>query len=218
MVHTFICLGVPVAVDVNSGAVHVLDKTAYDVLSLLSAPMPDVCPKELYEKLTQYDPAMVDETWQELLELQKKGLLFTDDSYIDPGAATAMQQDAPIKALCLHVSHDCNLRCQYCFASTGDFGTGHRMTMDIETAKKAIDFVIMRSGNRRNIEVDFFGGEPLMAMDTVKATVDYARSLEKEHGKNFRFTITTNGVLLSDENIEYINREMSNAVLSCVRR
>ena len=214
MVHTFICLGVPVAVDVNSGAVHVLDKTAYDVLSLLSAPMPDVCPKELYEKLTQYDPAMVDETWQELLELQKKGLLFTDDSYIDPGAATAMQQDAPIKALCLHVSHDCNLRCQYCFASTGDFGTGHRMTMDIETAKKAIDFVIMRSGNRRNIEVDFFGGEPLMAMDTVKATVDYARSLEKEHGKNFRFTITTNGVLLSDENIEYINREMSNAVLS----
>ena len=214
MVHTFICLGVPVAVDVNSGAVHVLDKTAYDVLSLLSAPMPDVCPKELYEKLTQYDPAIVEETWQELLELQKKGLLFTDDSYIDPGAATAMQQDAPIKALCLHVSHDCNLRCQYCFASTGDFGTGHRMTMDIETAKKAIDFVIMRSGNRRNIEVDFFGGEPLMAMDTVKATVDYARSLEKEHGKNFRFTITTNGVLLSDENIEYINREMSNAVLS----
>ena len=112
------------------------------------------------------------------------------------------------------MSHDCNLRCKYCFASTGDFGTGHRMTMDVETAKKAIDFVIERSGARRNIEVDFFGGEPLMAMDTVKATVDYARSLEKEHGKNFRFTITTNGVLLNDENIEYINREMSNAVLS----
>ena len=119
-----------------------------------------------------------------------------------------------IRDRCLHVSHDCNLRCQYCFASTGDFGTGHRMTMDVETAKKAIDFVIQRSGSRRNIEVDFFGGEPLMAMDTVKATVDYARSLEEKHGKNFRFTITTNGVLLNEENIAYINREMSNAVLS----
>ena len=214
MVHTFICLGVPMAVDVNSGAVHVLDNAAYDVLSLLDAPMADICPKEFYQKLPQYDPAMLDEAWGELLELQKNGLLFTNDSYIDPAAATLMQQDAPIKALCLHVSHDCNLRCQYCFASTGDFGTGRRMTMDVETAKKAIDFVIERSGSRRNIEVDFFGGEPLMAMDTVKATVEYARSLEQKHNKNFRFTITTNGVLLDDENIEYINREMSNAVLS----
>ena len=214
MVHTFICLGVPVAVDVNSGAVHVLDQAAYDVLSLLDAPMPDVCPQDIYERLPQHSADTVYEAWTELLRLQQEGLLFTEDSYIDPSTATLMQQDAPIKALCLHVSHDCNLRCQYCFASTGDFGTGHRMTMDIETAKKAIDFVIERSGNRRNIEVDFFGGEPLMAMNTVKATVEYARSLEKEHNKNFRFTITTNGVLLSDENIEYINREMSNAVLS----
>ena len=125
-----------------------------------------------------------------------------------------MQKDAPVKALCLHVSHDCNLLCKYCFASTGDFGTGHRMTMNVETAKKAIDFVIARSGKRHNIEVDFFGGEPLMAMDTVKATVDYARSLEKEHNKNFRFTITTNGILLDDETIDYINENMSNAVLS----
>ena len=214
MVHTFICLGVPVAGDVNSGAVHVLDQAAYDVLSLLDAPMPDVCPQDIYERLPQHSADTVYEAWTELLRLQQEGLLFTEDSYIDPSTATLMQQDAPIKALCLHVSHDCNLRCQYCFASTGDFGTGHRMTMDIETAKKAIDFVIERSGNRRNIEVDFFGGEPLMAMNTVKATVEYARSLEKEHNKNFRFTITTNGVLLSDENIEYINREMSNAVLS----
>ena len=214
MVHTFICLGVPVAVDVNSGAVHVLDQAAYDVLSLLDASMSDVCPQDIYERLPQHSADTVYEAWTELLHLQQEGLLFTEDSYIDPSTATLMQQDAPIKALCLHVSHDCNLRCQYCFASTGDFGTGHRMTMDIETAKKAIDFVIERSGNRRNIEVDFFGGEPLMAMNTVKATVEYARSLEKEHNKNFRFTITTNGVLLSDENIEYINREMSNAVLS----
>lgn len=214
MVHTFISLGVPMAVDVNSGAVHVLDRIAYDVLSLIDGPMVDTCPQELYGKLPQYATDTVDEAWKELVELQKCGLLFTADNYIDPAAATLIQQDAPIKALCLHVSHDCNLRCEYCFASTGDFGTGHRMTMDIETAKKAIDFVIWRSGNRKNIEVDFFGGEPLMAMDTVKATVEYARSLEKAHNKNFRFTITTNGVLLSDENVEYINREMDNVVLS----
>ena len=214
MVHTFICLGVPVAVDVNSGAVHVLDKTAYEVLSLLDGPMAETCPQEIHSKLPQYESAVIDGVWAELLELQKNGLLFTGDSYIDPAAATLMQQDAPIKALCLHVSHDCNLRCQYCFASTGDFGTGHRMTMDIETAKKAIDFVIERSGNRRNIEVDFFGGEPLMALDTVKRTVEYARSLEEKHDKVFRFTITTNGILLDDNTIDYINREMSNVVLS----
>ena len=200
--------------DVNSGAVHVLGKTAYDLLCLLSGPMDEICPDEVAAQLPQYARTEVDGAWEELLALQKQGLLFTDDNYIDPSAAALMKQDAPIKALCLHVSHDCNLRCQYCFASTGDFGTGHRMTMDVETAKKAIDFVIQRSGSRRNIEVDFFGGEPLMAMDTVKATVDYARSLEEKHGKNFRFTITTNGVLLNEENIAYINREMSNAVLS----
>ena len=107
MVHTFICLGVPVAVDVNSGAVHVLDKTAYEVLSLLDGPMAETCPQEIHSKLPQYEPAVIDGVWTELLELQKNGLLFTGDSYIDPAAATLMQQDAPIKALCLHVSHDC---------------------------------------------------------------------------------------------------------------
>ena len=213
MVHTFTSLGVRVAVDVNSGAVHVLDKPAYDLLSLLEGPLGETCPDDVAKKLP-YDRAVVEEAWSELLELQREGLLFTEDDYIDPEAAAAMQKDAPVKALCLHVSHDCNLRCKYCFASTGDFGTGHRMTMNVETAKAAIDFVIARSGTRRNIEVDFFGGEPLMAMDTVKATVEYARSIEKEAGKCFRFTITTNGMLLNDENIEYINREMSNAVLS----
>ena len=215
MVHTFHCLGEYIAVDVDSGAIHVLDKTAYDVLSQVQTRMPEgPCPDWLAQRLPEYSRQELEGAWSDLQELQKAGLLFTDDSYLDPQAAVLMQQDAPIKALCLHVSHDCNLRCQYCFASTGDFGTGKRMTMDVETAKKAIDFVIQRSGNRRNIEVDFFGGEPLMAMDTVKATVEYARSLEKEHNKSFRFTITTNGVLLNDENIAYINREMSNAVLS----
>lgn len=214
MVHTFHCLDANIAVDVNSGAVHVLDQTAYDLLSLLDGPMVEHCPDEVAAQLPQYDREALNCAWEDLYHLQQEGLLFTDDSYIDPEAAVLMQKDAPVKALCLHVSHDCNLRCKYCFASTGDFGTGHRMTMNVETAKKAIDFVIARSGKRRNIEVDFFGGEPLMAMDTVKATVGYARSLEKEHNKNFRFTITTNGVLLDDENIAYINENMSNAVLS----
>ena len=214
MVHTFHCLDANIAVDVNSGAVHVLDQTAYDLLSLLDGPMAEHCPDEVAAQLPQYDRESLNCAWEDLYQLQQQGLLFTDDNYIDPEAAVLMQKDAPVKALCLHVSHDCNLRCKYCFASTGDFGTGHRMTMNVETAKKAIDFVIARSGKRHNIEVDFFGGEPLMAMDTVKATVDYARSLEKEHNKNFRFTITTNGILLDDETIDYINENMSNAVLS----
>ena len=214
MVHTFHCLDANIAVDVNSGAVHVLDQTAYDLLSLLDGPMAEHCTDEVAAKLPQYDRESLNCAWEDLYQLQQQGLLFTDDNYIDPEAAVLMQKDAPVKALCLHVSHDCNLRCKYCFASTGDFGTGHRMTMNVETAKKAIDFVIARSGKRHNIEVDFFGGEPLMAMDTVKATVDYARSLEKEHNKNFRFTITTNGILLDDETIDYINENMSNAVLS----
>ena len=215
MVHTFQCLGVYIAVDVYSGAVHILDKTAYDLLNLLDETLlTRDCPDWVFEKLGDHSREEIEAAWADLQELQRGGLLFTDDSYLDPDAAVLMQQDAPVKALCLHVSHDCNLRCQYCFASTGDFGTGKRMTMDIDTAKKAIDFVVQRSGKRRNIEIDFFGGEPLMAMDTVKAAVDYARSLEKAHDKSFRFTITTNGVLLDDENIAYINREMYNTVLS----
>lgn len=213
MVHTFSALGCYLAADVNSGAVHVLDKLSYDLLSMVEGPMGEKCPPELRARLSQYQAADLEEAWQELRGLQEAGLLFSDDSYVDPEAAMALPRAAVVKALCLHVSHDCNLRCRYCFASTGDFGTGRKL-MTPETAKKAIDFVIARSGKRRNIEVDFFGGEPLMAMDTVKETVAYARSLEKQYDKSFRFTITTNGVLLNDENIDYINREMSNVVLS----
>ena len=214
MVHTFTALGQYLAADVNSGAVHVLDKLSYDLLSLVEGPMGDSLPDQLAAQLSQYDRSELEEAWQELKGLQDQGLLFTTDEYIDQDKAMQLPKQAVVKALCLHVSHDCNLRCRYCFASTGDFGTGHRMTMDVETAKKAIDWVVAKSGKRRNIEVDFFGGEPLMAMETVKETVRYARSLEKENDKCFRFTITTNGVLLNDENIEYINQEMSNVVLS----
>ena len=215
-VHTFTALGQYLAADVNSGAVHVLDKLTYDLLSAVGeGPIGEGrVPQELVDRLCQYDPAELEEAWQELRVLQNTGLLFSADDYLDPEAAMALPKAAVVKALCLHVSHDCNLRCKYCFASTGDFGTGHRMTMDFVTAKRAIDWVVAKSGKRRNIEVDFFGGEPLMAMDTVKRTVEYARSLEEKYGKVFRFTITTNGILLDDETIDYINREMSNVVLS----
>ena len=215
-VHTFTALGQYLAADVNSGAVHVLDKLTYDLLKLVGeGPIGEGrIPQELVNQLPQYQPAELEEGWQELRVLQNAGLLFTTDDYLDPEAAMALPKAAVVKALCLHVSHDCNLRCKYCFASTGDFGTGHRMTMDFETAKKAIDWVVAKSGKRRNIEIDFFGGEPLMAMDTVKRTVEYARSLEEKFDKVFRFTITTNGILLDDETIDYINREMSNVVLS----
>ena len=214
MVHTFQCLGVNIAVDVNSGAVHVLDELTYHLLEQVQPPMGEHCPAELCARLPQYDPAALEESWQELRGLAAEGLLFEEDDYIDREKAASMQQQALVKALCLHVSHDCNLRCKYCFASTGDFGTGHRMTMDFETAKRAIDFVIAKSGHRRNIEVDFFGGEPLMAWDTVTQTVDYARSIEEQHGKKFRFTITTNGLLLDEDKRKYINENMDNCVLS----
>ncbi len=205
MVHTFSALGVSIAVDVNSGAVHVLDAVSYRVLEAAgqdSSRMPEV---------SGIDPATVKEAWDELMALKEQGLLFSDDDYID--RSLAVVKNAPVKALCLHVSHDCNLRCKYCFASTGDFGTGRKI-MPPETAKRAIDFVVEKSGARHNIEIDFFGGEPLMAMDTVRQTVAYARSIEQERNKSFRFTITTNGMLLNEENIAYINREMSNCVLS----
>ena len=209
MVHTFSLLGQNIAVDVNSGAVHILDDTAYAVLEAMEDEHTSF--DEVAKKLPQYSCETLEESYAEIQDLIDRGELFAAADYINP--ALAVIKNAPIKALCLHVSHDCNLRCKYCFASTGDFGTG-RLLMDVETAKAAIDFVIERSGARRNIEVDFFGGEPLMAMDVVKETVAYARSREKESGKHFRFTITTNGILLDDETIDYINREMDNCVLS----
>lgn len=211
MIHRFTKKGLNFLLDVNSGAVHLLDDVSYAVSSLIDEKMTETCPDAIVEALPQYDAAAVREAYAELYDLKKNGQLFADDDYID--VSKYIPVGAPVKALCLHVAHDCNLRCQYCFASTGDFGTGRKI-MPFEVAKKAIDFVISRSGKRRNIEVDFFGGEPLMAWDTVKQTIDYARSIEEEHGKKFRFTITTNGLLLDDEKIDYINANMDNVVLS----
>ena len=211
MIHTFKALGCYIAMDVDSGAVHVLDELSYDLLNCVTPPMAEHCPEDVIETLSQYPREELEECWQELKELAEEKLLFEEEDYINP--QWAVVKNTPIKALCLNVAHDCNLRCKYCFASTGGYGS-RRAIMSPETAKRAIDFVIEKSGKRHNIEVDFFGGEPLMAMDTVKETIAYARSIEEEKDKNFRFTITTNGMLLNPENTEYINTELKNAVLS----
>ena len=158
----------------------------------------------------QFDEKTLTQAYAELRELYTSGQLFSADEY---EKFASMMTNAPVKSMCLNIAHDCNLRCEYCFAAKGDFGRG-RMLMPLEVAKKAIDFLVEKSGTRHNLEVDFFGGEPLMNFEVVKETVAYARSLEKPHNKNFRFTITTNGLLLSDDKIDFINREMSNVVLS----
>ncbi len=213
MVHTYRQGGYNIAIDVNSGAVHALDDAAFRVLELINEkPCDKNCPQEIIDKLSDaLDADACATAYSELYNLAENGLLFADDDYID--VSRAFPENPPLKALCLHISHDCNLRCKYCFASTGDFGTGRKL-MTPEIAKAAIDFVIARSQNRRNIEIDFFGGEPLMAMDSVKEAVEYAKEQGKLHNKVFRFTITTNGLALNQENIDYINREMSNVVLS----
>ena len=211
MVHTFYLNGYYIALDVNSGAVHVLDKLCFDLLNKFEDKLPEEFPADILEELSkEYSQEELIEVYGELLELQKAGQLFSEDDY---ERFTDMMKGAPIKSMCLHISHDCNLRCKYCFASTGDFGKGRKL-MPVETGKKAIDFLLTHSGNRHNLELDFFGGEPLMNWDAVKEIVDYARSKEEEYNKKFRFTVTTNGVLLDDDSIDYINKEMKNVVLS----
>ena len=205
MIHRYQKKGLNFVLDVNSGAVHLLDDISYAVSGLIDENMTEKCPESVVEALPQYAADDVREAYGELYELKKAGQLFAEDDYID--VSRYIPVGAPVKALCLHVAHDCNLRCKYCFASTGDFGQGRKI-MPPEVAKKAIDFVIARSGKRHNIEVDFFGGEPLMAWDTVTQTVDYARSIEEQHGKKFRFTITTNGLLLDEDKRRYINENI----------
>lgn len=211
MVHKYKLNGYNIALDVNSGAVHILDDISYDILDILNDSINKEINNNILEKLElKYNKNDIIESYNELYNLYKNNQLFSKDEY-EP--FTKMLENSPIKAMCLNVAHDCNLRCEYCFASKGDFGQG-RMLMPFEVGKKAIDFLIENSGDRHNLEVDFFGGEPLMNFDVVKHIVDYARSIEKKFNKNFRFTITTNGLLLTDDKIEYINREMSNVVLS----
>jgi len=208
MVHKFSMFGTNIVVDVNSGAVHVFDDISFEVLDYYGKVDNDAIIRKLSEK---YDPDQVKEAISEIEELRSKNLLFSEDVYKD--YMQLFSRKPVVKALCLHVSHDCNLRCKYCFASMGNFG-GKRSLMSSETARNAIDFLIDNSDGRKHLEIDFFGGEPLMNFDVVKDTVAYARSREDETGKKFRFTLTTNGVLLNDEIIRYINDNMDNVVLS----
>ncbi len=214
MIHRFQNNGYAIVLDVNSGAVHVVDDLVYDLLGQLdenSETMEETCPPSVVDALAEQYPAEeIRETYDELLALHRAGQLFSKDDYEQ--FADRMVR-SPLKAMCLHVSHDCNLRCKYCFAGQGVYG-GEKKIMSAEVARAAIDFLIERSQGRRNLELDFFGGEPLMNFGVVKETVEYARGLEKKHGKVFRFTMTTNGVLLNDEIAEYLNREMNNVVLS----
>ena len=211
-IHCFEHNGVRLVLDIASGAVHILDPVSFALCRRLEAPLDARCPPILLDELSStHSAAAIAEAYGELYALWLDGLLFSED--LDIPAEAIKPADTPVKALCLHVSHDCNLRCQYCFAQTGDFGT-RRSLMTPETARAAIDFVIQSAKGRRNIEIDFFGGEPLMAWETVKDTVEYANAQGAKADKVFRFTVTTNGVLLSDEVIDYINTHMSNAVLS----
>ncbi len=211
MIHKFKLAGYNILLDVNSGGVHIVDDLTYDLLDRVEPPFSESCPAEVKERLSRTYPAQdVEECYQEIVSLYNDKILFSEDDYEKFALASVA---SPIKAMCLHVSHDCNLRCKYCFASTGDFGEGRKL-MDLETAKRAIDFLIEKSYGRKFLEVDFFGGEPSLNFDVVMKTVEYARSREAESGKVFRFTTTTNGMHLTDEMIDFINREMYNVVLS----
>ena len=208
MIHQYRNNGYNIVLDVCSGSVHVVDDLVYDVIALYESNTP----AEITAKLSQYPKEDIEEACDEIEQLKEAGQLFTEDVYKD-AIIDFKKRKTVVKALCLHIAHDCNLACKYCFAGEGEYH-GDRSLMSYEVGKKALDFLIANSGNRVNLEVDFFGGEPLMNFDVVKRLVEYGRSQEKEHNKRFRFTLTTNGVLLDDEVMEFANKEMANVVLS----
>ena len=211
MIHKYKLNGFNIVLDVNSGGVHIVDELTYDLLDNVEPPFEEKCPEKVVQKLSKvYSSEDIESCYQEIVELYNDKILFSEDDYEKYAKYSVA---SPVKAMCLNIAHDCQLRCKYCFASTGDFGKGRKL-MSFETGKHAIDFLLENSGDRPNLELDFFGGEPLMNFKVVKQIVEYARSREAEYGKKFRFTITTNGLLLDDEKIEFINKEMSNVVLS----
>lgn len=208
MIHKFSMNGYNIVLDVNGGAVHVVDEVAYNLLDHYKEKSLD----EIIDVLSDsYTESQVKEAYNEIKTLEDEGLLYTEDTY--KHHPNFIDRKKVVKALCLHVAHDCNLKCEYCFAAQGDFG-GAKELMSFEVGKKSIDYLIANSGNRKNLEIDFFGGEPLMNFEVVKQLVEYGRSVEKENNKNIRFTITTNGILLDDDKIKYINENMHNVVLS----
>ena len=210
MIHLFRALGKPMVLDVGSGAVHALDELAYDAL-LYREEHPQALDNEITLALGEkYSQEEAEETVGEIREMIREGLLDTPDDY----SGIELPEAGVIKSMCLHAAHDCNLRCQYCFADKGEYHLRNRMLLPFETGKKALDWLIARSGNRHNLEVDFFGGEPLMNFDVVRQLVAYGREQEKKSGKHFKFTITTNGVGLTEEIMAFLNQEMENVVIS----
>lgn len=215
MIHQYQLNGYNIVLDTYSGAVHVVDEVAYDIIAMYETHKKEEIISAILKKY-QNNPEVTEQEVQDVYsgveELKKTGQLFTEDLYEDIAANFKMQNN-DIKALCLHVAHTCNLTCDYCFASQGKY-QGDNALMSFEVGKQAFDFLIAHSGNRKNLEVDFFGGEPLMDWDIVKRLVEYARSIEQQHNKKFRFTLTTNGLLLNDDIMEFANKEMHNVVLS----
>ena len=215
MIHQFKLNGYNIVLDVYSGSVHAVDDLAYDVIACFADNNRDAIIDTMLEKYKD-DPTVdaqeIADCIDDVQELKEQGKLFSEDKY-ENLAFDFKKRNTVIKALCLHVAHTCNLNCEYCFASQGKYH-GERALMSLEVGKRAIDFLIENSGSRVNLEVDFFGGEPLMNFDVVKQIVAYARSIEKQHNKNFRFTLTTNGMLVDDDVIDFANRECHNVVLS----
>lgn len=209
MVHQYKNNGYNIVLDVNSGSVHVVDEIVYDMIPMYEGSGLEEITAGLNGRYKEED---IKEAYEEITELKEAGSLFTEDiyeNYID----SFKNRQPVVKALCLHIAHDCNLACQYCFAEEGEYH-GRRALMSFEVGKKALDFLVANSGSRRNLEVDFFGGEPLMNWEVVKQLVEYGRSIEEANNKKFRFTLTTNGVLLNDEILDFVNKEMGNIVLS----
>lgn len=222
MIHQYKSNGYNIVLDVNSGSVHIVDELVYDILEMYGTHSKEEITRILMEKYQKPEYAelldekisedYIDEAFSEIETLKAENVLFTEDIYRDY-IFDFKKRKTVVKALCLHIAHDCNLACKYCFAQEGEY-KGHRALMSYEVGKKALDFLIANSGTRRNLEVDFFGGEPLMNFEVVKNLVAYGREQEKIHDKKFRFTLTTNGVLLDDSIMEFANKEMANVVLS----
>lgn len=215
MIHSYKMKGYNIIIDQNSGCVHSVDEVAYDIINMFETEPKEKIKAFILDKYSKRDdvtPEDIDLCFEDIEALIKDGRLFAKDAF-ENSALDFKKRQGVLKAICLHVAHDCNLACKYCFAGKGEYD-GPKGLMSFETGKRALDFLIEKSGTRKNLEVDFFGGEPLLNWEVCKKLVEYGRSIEKEHGKNFRFTLTTNGVLVNDEVIDFCNREMGNVVLS----
>ena len=211
LIHRYQSNGYNIVLDINSGCIHLVDLVTYEVLPFMEEGLSET---EIVDRLKdQYPEADIRTSVSECGKLKEQGMLFTRDVYENIIEEFTENRQTVVKALCLHIAHDCNLACRYCFAEEGEYH-GRRALMSFEVGKKALDFLIANSGSRKNLEVDFFGGEPLMNWQVVKDLVAYGREQEKLHNKKFRFTLTTNGVLLNDEVMEFCNKEMGNVVLS----